>query len=102
MSTPALATCQWFHRTAPDYRWVPTPADGGGSASATCRASVGARLITVWLPQGVKIRGRIPRSADPFVHVFRHRYGRDGDDLIEVRLARVGDDEKPGAELRPG
>ena len=87
MSQPAIATCQWFNRSAPDFKWVPTQSDAGKVAAIECRAVVAKMLVTVWLPQGAKIRCRIPKGINPFEHTYQHRYGRTGDDLIEIELA---------------
>lgn len=80
-STPALAECTWFWRDTGKHEWVQ---DG---EAVDCRASVGAKVVTVWLPGGAVIRQHRPRFAKTLYEgKYDYRYGRFGDKLIRYTL----------------
>lgn len=86
MSAPAIAQCTWRTRAGIGHDWdAPEPED-----TTYCRASIGERIVTVWLPKGAKIRLRHPRMGrfpDGVCQMnFRHTYGRDRDNRIEIRI----------------
>lgn len=73
-----LAYCFWSLRVAPGKPW-----EREDPAPRICRASIGERWVTVWLPRGAKIRVRRPRfQADR--GEYSHVYGRGRDNLIEI------------------
>lgn len=78
----AIAQCQWFWRNPVDRAWVAEDA----ASAVECRASVGEKIVTVWLPRGAKICRGITRFGDPWTQEFRYLYGTDRDNLIVFRL----------------
>lgn len=88
MGTPAIALCKWH-----DYHWDHAAERGtwvhDGDEPEQCRASIGAKVVTVWLPRGAKIRLRLSRFAksdEPWTREFRHTYGFNRDRQIRFRL----------------
>jgi hypothetical protein len=80
-ATPALAECRWFWRDETRHEWVQ---DG---EPIDCRASIGAKVVTVWLPGGAVIRQHRPRfAATLYEGNYDHRYGRFDDKLIRYTL----------------
>lgn len=80
---PAVATCRWFDRPIEGGEWREY-------SRATCRASLGARILTVWLPEGAAIRCGLTRraNADPWADTYRHRFGPLWNRrLIEIKIA---------------
>jgi hypothetical protein len=86
MSRPVVALCQWqdfnyaerepgsaLYRTGAPI-WVDRP-----EPPTACRASLGSRILTVWLPQGAVIRCRLarfqPDTFDAMRDNFRHVFG---------------------------
>jgi len=80
----AKAHCKWFWRAGIGKEWNHEADD-----EAECRATIGKRIVTVWLPQGAKIRLRLPRHDERcgMDTKFVHWYGRDHDNKIEIRLS---------------
>jgi hypothetical protein len=79
----AIAQCRWFWRNPVDRAWVAKATSG---APVECRASVGEKVVTVWLPTGATIYRGITRLGDPWTQEFRYLYGTDRDKLIVFRL----------------
>lgn len=86
-----IAYCTWFERIGGDWQhWNGAefvPYDRLARRTATvdhvCRASIGERIITLWLPGGAKIRlGRSAYGYDDGRHV--HYYGSTTRKLIEI------------------
>lgn len=89
MSQEVVANCEWFDRQYGSGKWEPydTP-----NEIVQCRASLGEKIVTVWLPKGAKIRLRLPRidgQSKAFTHEFRHTFGRDRDKQIRIKLTKV-------------
>jgi hypothetical protein len=108
---PVAALCEWFWRRPGGYEWVSDEDIDGprfkGVYSAVpvrcdqaCRASLGARIVTVWLPQGACIRLRLPRagSRDPMAENWVYRYGRERDRAIRIRLTELPTNEAAKGE----
>lgn len=78
MSRAVVALCHWQ-----DFNYGREPGDEifrqRDEPPTACRASLGDKLITVWLPQGAVIRCRVPRfqrdGYDPMRDYFGHVYG---------------------------
>lgn len=96
-SRPVVALCVWEDY---DYRFDRKPCDPifiprEGEPNA-CRASLGDRILTVWLPQGAKIRRRLPRfradDFDPMTQTFRYIFGshdRCSRTRIQIKLTAM-------------
>jgi hypothetical protein len=79
-SRPVVALCQWqdfnYDRRLPHVDpssplWLTRP-----ELPTACRASLGARILTVWLPQGAVIRCRLSRvGGDPMADDYSHVFG---------------------------
>jgi hypothetical protein len=77
-----IALCTWC------------PFDGAwfipdGEPATQCRASVGEKIVTVWLPKGAMIRLRRARWGDVPVteQKFCHYYGRPGNRTrIDIKI----------------
>lgn len=90
-STAAVAICEWLWRVSAAHKFEKLIAD---ERPAACRASIGERIVTVWLPQGAVIRLRIDRwsrnaTGNAFDQTYSHRYGRDRDNKIVIRLCNL-------------
>ena len=82
-STPAIAECRWFWRDSARHEWVQ---DG---ESVECRASIGEKVVTVWLPGGAVIKKRRPpRAASLYEGRFAYGYGLDSDKAVPEKLIR--------------
>lgn len=89
MGRPVVALCQWedFNysaHTSGSALYDATRAlwtnYGDEEPPTPCRASLGGRALTVWLPKGAVIRLRVqglrePQVPDPMTQTFRHVYG---------------------------
>jgi hypothetical protein len=91
----AIASCEWFWRVNALHAWdehtKEMAALGVVEKPTDCRASVGAKVVTVWLPQGAVIRIRRDRFsrrglASAYEQTFHHRYGRDRNNRIVIKL----------------
>lgn len=84
----AVATCEWFWRASASHTWTQFNEEHKLAREVEeCRASVGERWVTLWLPKGAVIRlGRSRDGRDAFAQTYRHRYGRDSENLIEIKL----------------
>lgn len=75
-SRPVVALCHWEdwnyghdHNGKP--YWVPS-----GDEPEACRASMGAKYLTVWLPKGAVIRMRLGRfGGTHMTERYTHMYG---------------------------
>lgn len=84
MGQKAIAKCQWWWWHPATHKWVP---DEEPNEVVDCRASIGNKIVTVWLPKGAMIRRRRPRTSDTALgHEYRHTYGRDRDRQIRFTL----------------
>lgn len=79
------ARCVWYWRFPPKFRWEAQPEPN----SATCRVAVGDKLVTVWLPQGAKIRCRRVHDKDVVEQTFRSAYGGDRDRMVQFTIHPV-------------
>lgn len=85
MGISAIAHCRWFRRVSVLAEWGADDPD----ESVDCRASVGNKLVTVWLPRGAVIRlklGRFESRAEAFSRELRHTFGRYRDMQIRMTL----------------
>lgn len=88
--TVYVANCKWLWRYPPEFKWEVQP----GESSATCRASVGEKVVTVWLPSGARIRCQLDSGKKPTEQLFKSRYGESGDKLIEFTLELATDNQQ--------
>ncbi|MCC8942828.1 hypothetical protein H8A99_42080 [Bradyrhizobium sp. Arg68] len=86
----SVAYCSWSWRVAPGHPW-----ESLGSPPSVCRASVGEKIVTVWLPRGAVIRLRRARWRSD-LGKYRHVYGRDRDNLIEIYVPDAVRDGRAG------
>lgn len=93
MGIAAIAKCRWFWWHPVDQKW--TAEDDEPDEVTSCRASVGQRWVSVWLPRGAMIRRRIPRKlVSTEGHEFRHTYGADRDRQIRFTVELVPGPQK--------
>lgn len=89
-SVKATACCEGHWRPNPSTRWEDFE-EGLRSTTGTadnvelCRASIGAKVVTVWLPKGAVIRLRRSRMDDTKLS-FRYVYGQRRDNLIKITV----------------
>lgn len=80
----AIAVCKWFWRDTHQHKWVEV------EGSEECRASIGKKVVTIWLPRGAKIRCRMKRiDPKPFGDILYHHYGEAFPNKIEIRLKPI-------------
>ena len=100
-SRPVVALCVWEDFNYPQRaagsatfdRRAPLWTTYGDDEPTACRASLGKRKLTVWLPKGARITCRVPSfQADGFnqmAHQYSHVYGsheRCSRTRIRIRL----------------
>lgn len=101
-SRPVVAMCAWqdfnYANDGGNFRDVWTPRD---EPPTPCRASLGARILTVWLPAGAVIRCRLRRvwreggPAGPMQDSYTHVYGSH--DRMTRRRIQIALKEYPSA-----
>lgn len=83
-SIPAIAECRWYWRDRARHEWV------SQGDPVECRASIGDKVVTVWLPGGAVIKKRRPaRPESLYSGRFVYGYGSDRDTAVpenEIRF----------------
>ena len=87
-----IARCEWHWRASASHRWEAFQEDciqqgfgEDGDNVQTCRASVGPKIVTVWLPAGAVIKFRRSR-VKPDDLTFHYVYGRNRENLIKITV----------------
>lgn len=86
MAIAAIALCKWNIMNWETKKYEPEDND----PPTACRASVGEKIVTVWLPQGAKIRCRVARAnnKNPFDQKYCHYYGYTARMRIDITLVQ--------------